>query len=959
MYLLVRTNNNVRSVKDLIIGTSTQRILAEETQDSTNITGVPDETIIALKTYLTRTGFGFGLTNLTKDNMINIVQSPSRLEENDREGIITLAERIYMLYNDKTEKDRPEYDVEVTNPGPEPKIEIKMDEYAFFVAYYTIFGETKESRPEATETLAIEAIQDEFNDDLEAWKIVKEQYDKGVKWVEWRDARNEWMIGNKEYFQTQSSSDSEYNTYTQFWAQIARVALGLIDNVNEDYMEPDELVELVDMLYAQIWDENGDPREEINILEVYLTTGKYDPYEPTDVVNPGPDNPGTDPDNPGTDPDNPGTDPDNPGTDPDNPGADPDNPGTDPDDPGTVVPPDEVEDPIPAEVQSIEITSPTSGTYRAGQEVKFTVTFDKNIYGTTEQNKVNAETAPVLLIHFNDPNLVQVPEAEDINKQATFESASGKTLTYTYIIEEGDNGRLGLAEGDNFKGTVYNIGDTKTELTKIEKLDGENEIIADTIGPELPTIEVTSEAKSYKIGEEIEIKVTFGEKVYGNDRKVGLIEETVPVLNIKFGEGEIKNPKIKTIGEQELVYSYIIEQEDRGTLTIEAENAFDGTKAIYDEVGNKTEIKQAGQITGNTITANDDLTIIKLDKAEITLDLNGTKEETITATVEPAERKITWSTSDDKVATVDENGKITAVAIGETIITAKAEDGATAECKVTVKDTTNGETKVTLNKENITLDLGGTKEEQLSATVEPTELEVTWTSSDENVAKVDETGEVTAIKVGTAEITAKAKDGTIAKCQVTVTDENETVIEPEEIKVNITNPTVAIDRTTEIQLKPELVPSNSNTSTKLTYKSSNEEVATVDENGKVTIKAPGTTIITVITENGKLVSNNLTVVETEDLGENLMLGDVSQDGKVDSTDLLMILRYKAADSSDLTRTKHQDWRLEEAIYVLGDIDADGTVDTTDILKIQRYIAYLKSDSVKQDHPDWEIKNDWE
>ena len=453
--------------------------------------------------------------------------------------------------------------------------------------------------------------------------------------------------------------------------------------------------------------------------------------------------------------------------------------------------------------------------------------------------------------------------------------------------------------------------------------------------------------------------MTFGEKVYGNDRKVGLIEETVPVLNIKFGDGEIKNPKIKTIKDQELVYSYTIEQEDRGTLTIDTQNAFDGTKTVYDEVGNGTEVKQVGQITGNTITANDGLTIIKLNKTEITLDLNGTKEETITATVEPTERKITWSTSDEKVATVDENGKITAVAIGETLITAKAEDGATEECKVTVKDTTKGETKVTLNKENITLDLGGTKEEQLSATVTPTELEVTWISSDEKVATVDNTGKVTAIKVGTVEITAKAKDGTTAKCQVTVTDENETVIEPEEVKVNITNPTVAMDRTTEIQLKPEIVPSNSNTSTKLTYKSSNEEVATVDENGKVTIKAPGKTIITVITENGKLVSNNLTVVETKDLGENLMLGDVSQDGKVDSTDLLMILRYKAADASDLTGTKHQDWKLEEAVYVLGDIDADGTVDTTDILKIQRYIAYLKSDDVKQDHPDWEIKNDWE
>ena len=977
--LVIAGKSSISLAKSAISGSSTSEMLAdteneenaEEDENGDNTGDFSDLEMEQLQYLMMQTGFGYK-NSLFTEWATAIREPDDYLEKTDEEGDITELEKLFMLCTGLDEEDRPEYlsstnNIKVDYTKKDHMIQPSQGIHTYLIKAQTEYnGEVLESG----EYIYILAWPDDglhqepsnsFRDEEEAKAAAKNDLAKKVNevyeqsdWYKWKNHRNSWIEGNIEYLMPEVPTN-EYDSYFSFWAGIASYIAGISDDVTFAGSK-EELRELNDILFQQVYDENDEEYSEIdNILAEYLENGEYD-FKETDPSDP--DNPGTDPDNPGTDPDNPGTDPDNPGTDPDNPGTDPDNPGTDPDDPGTV-PPEEVEDPIPAEVQSIEITSPISGTYRAGQEVKFTVTFDKNIYGTTEQNKVNAETAPVLLIHFNDPNLVQVPEAEDINKQATFESASGKTLTYTYIIEEGDNGRLGLAEGDNFKGTVYNIGDTKTELTKIEKLDGENEIIADTIGPELPTIEVTSEAKSYKIGEEIEIKVTFGEKVYGNDRKVGLIEETVPVLNIKFGDGEIKNPKIKTIGEQELVYSYIIEQEDRGTLTIEAENAFDGTKTVYDEVGNKTEIKQAGQITGNTITANDDLTIIKLDKTEITLDLNGTKEETITATVEPAERKITWSTSDEKVATIDENGKITAIAIGETIITAKAEDGATAECKVTVKDTTNGETKVTLNKENITLDLGGTKEEQLSATVEPTELEVTWTSSDEKIAKVDETGKVTAIKVGTAEITAKAKDGTIAKCQVTVTDENETVIEPEEIKVNITNPTVAIDRTTEIQLKPELVPSNSNTSTKLTYKSSNEEVATVDENGKVTIKAPGTTIITVITENGKLVSNNLTVVETEDLGENLMLGDVSQDGKVDSTDLLMILRYKAADASDLTGTKHQDWKLEEAVYVLGDIDADGTVDTTDILKIQRYIAYLKSDDVKQDHPDWEIKNDWE
>lgn len=977
--LVIAGKSSISLAKSAISGSSTSEMLADtENEDGTDEDGNEEDSgdfsdleMKQLQYLMSETGFGY--KNEMFSEWRKIAQNPEEeLKESDENGEITNIEKFWMIHMDEyKEEDRPEF---VKNPGEFPNDKIDITENLVGGVYEVTAkceynGETVISDKYYYSTVVDDDVENnvfsnkEDAEDAARANLMRKLNDIKLEyfesdWYKWMQERNNWIKRSAEYFEDKEP-DTVEDTYFIFWVRTARLIAGLAER--DDVYEATDLRELNDILHQQVYDENDEQYSEIdNILKEYLENGEYD-FKETDPSDPGtdPDNPGTDPDNPGTDPDNPGTDPDNPGTDPDNPGTDPDNPGTDPDDPGTVVPPEEVEDPIPAEVQSIEITSPTSGTYRAGQEVKFTVTFDKDIYGTTEQNKVNAETAPVLLIHFNDPNLVQVPEVEDINKQATFESASGKTLTYTYIIEEGDNGTLGLAEGDNFKGTVYNIGDTKTELTKIEKLDGDKEIIADTTGPELPTIEVTSEAKSYKIGEEIEIKVTFGEKVYGNDKKVGLIEETVPVLNIKFGEGEIKNPKIKTIGEQELVYSYIIEQEDRGTLTIDTQNAFDGTKTIYDEVGNRTEIKQAGQIKGNTITANDDLTIIKLNKTETTLDLNGTKEETITATVEPTERKITWSTSDDKVATVDENGKITAVAIGETIITAKAEDGATAECKVTVKDTTNGETKVTLNKESVTLDLGGTKEEQLSATVTPTELEVTWTSSDEKVATVDNTGKVTAIKVGTAEITAKAKDGTIAKCQVTVTDENETVIEPEEIKVNITNPTVAIDRTTEIQLKPELVPSNSNTSTKLTYKSSNEEVATVDENGKVTIKAPGKTIITVITENGKLVSNNLTVVETKDLGENLMLGDVSQDGKVDSTDLLMILRYKAADASDLTGTKHQDWKLEEAVYVLGDIDADGTVDTTDILKIQRYIAYLKSDDVKQDHPDWEIKNDWE
>ena len=501
--LVIAGKSSISLAKSAISGSSTSEMLAdteneenaEEDENGDNTGDFSDLEMEQLQYLMMQTGFGYK-NSLFTEWATAIREPDDYLEKTDEEGDIIELEKLFMLCTGLDEEDRPEYlsstnNIKVDYTKKDHMIQPSQGIHTYLIKAQTEYnGEVLESG----EYIYILAWPDDglhqepsnsFRDEEEAKAAAKNDLAKKVNevyeqsdWYKWKNHRNSWIEGNIEYLMPEVPTN-EYDSYFSFWAGIASYIAGISDDVTFAGSK-EELRELNDILFQQVYDENDEEYSEIdNILAEYLENGEYDFKE-------------TDP----SDPDNPGTDPDNPGTDPDNPGADPDNPGTDPDDPGTVVPPDEVEDPIPAEVQSIEITSPTSGTYRAGQEVKFTVTFDKNIYGTTEQNKVNAETAPVLLIHFNDPNLVQAPEVEDINKQATFESASGKTLTYTYIIEEGDNGTLGLAEGDNFKGTVYNIGDTKTELTKIEKLDGENEIIADTIGPELPTIEVTSEAKS-------------------------------------------------------------------------------------------------------------------------------------------------------------------------------------------------------------------------------------------------------------------------------------------------------------------------------------------------------------------------------------------------------------------------------------------------------------------------------
>ena len=161
------------------------------------------------------------------------------------------------------------------------------------------------------------------------------------------------------------------------------------------------------------------------------------------------------------------------------------------------------------------------------------------------------------------------------------------------------------------------------------------------------------------------------------------------------------------------------------------------------------------------------VTDITLNKTEGTLAVGDT--ETLVATIAPAgatNKMVEWSSSDESVATVDENGKVTALKAGTATITAKALDGdKTATFTLTVKEAA---TSVTLNKTAIELSVGAS--ETLTATIAPSGADdaVEWTTSDESVATVDENGKVTAVKAGTATITVTTKNGKTATCTVTV-----------------------------------------------------------------------------------------------------------------------------------------------------------------------------------------------
>ena len=173
--------------------------------------------------------------------------------------------------------------------------------------------------------------------------------------------------------------------------------------------------------------------------------------------------------------------------------------------------------------------------------------------------------------------------------------------------------------------------------------------------------------------------------------------------------------------------------------------------------------KCGGKTAECAVTVAVPVSSITLDKTALSLAIGETA--TLTATVKPddaTDKTVAWSSSDESVAKVD-NGKVTAIKSGKATMIAKCGDR-TAECAITV---TVPVSSITLDKTTLSLAVG--ESATLTATVRPddaTDKTVTWSSSDESIAKVDK-GKVTALKIGSATVTAIAASFSVS-CRVTV-----------------------------------------------------------------------------------------------------------------------------------------------------------------------------------------------
>lgn len=208
----------------------------------------------------------------------------------------------------------------------------------------------------------------------------------------------------------------------------------------------------------------------------------------------------------------------------------------------------------------------------------------------------------------------------------------------------------------------------------------------------------------------------------------------------------------------------------------------------------------------------------------------------------------TWTSSNEDVATVDENGKVTAVASGVATITLDPVVGPPCFCSVRVNQI--DPTGMNLEPESMSLLVGEKGRFACKFSPSGASSDISWTSSDESIARVSSTGMVTAVGEGTARITATSANGLAAIGTV------EVLPKPEQVSLPASQD-IAIGY--RLQLEPTLTPLNAVTT--YTWKTADPSIATVDADGRVRGLSLGTTTITVETDNGKTASCRLTVKE--------------------------------------------------------------------------------------------------
>ena len=257
---------------------------------------------------------------------------------------------------------------------------------------------------------------------------------------------------------------------------------------------------------------------------------------------------------------------------------------------------------------------------------------------------------------------------------------------------------------------------------------------------------------------------------------------------------------------------------------------------------------------GGSNSTEIDVTKVEMDKQTATVDINGENTVQLNAKVIPSNAnkntEITWTSKKKAVASVNQKGLVTGKTVGNSMIMATSQNGYSADCLVVCQAKITG---IKINPVTANMTVG--QKITLTATTSPEIVteNVTWKSRNEDVAKVDNNGNVTGIGKGVVEIIAQNPGGTIqAVCTVTVK------INPTEIRLNYSKLVLDKNSSNIPKLEATILPDTTYVNNSIVWDSSNKNVVTV-ENGKLTLIGNGKTQITAKTENGLTATCDVTV----------------------------------------------------------------------------------------------------
>lgn len=263
----------------------------------------------------------------------------------------------------------------------------------------------------------------------------------------------------------------------------------------------------------------------------------------------------------------------------------------------------------------------------------------------------------------------------------------------------------------------------------------------------------------------------------------------------------------------------------------------------------------------------------KVNVSNMPLSINSGESVKLNGSAYPSnaeDQSITWESSDPSVATVDSNGNLTAVGVGNVVISAKTSRGTTSNFNLEVKEIVAESIVIEGKTEEIII--GETA--VLSVSFSPdntTYKDVVWKSDNESIASVDKNGKLTALGLGKTTITATHKE---------LTDSFEIEVKPilaESVEIICINKDsgeeykeLRFEEGTEIELQALVLPENT-TDASVKWSVNDPNIATIDQNGKITMTSEGTVIVTAETSNGLTDKIEIEVFKTS-LFVNIIAG---------------------------------------------------------------------------------------